>query len=158
MGGSKVGKIVLKAITFIARTVMWAPEYLARACASTGPTLVQCRDRMWAHMCLSSLNKCRTSLGQRTYLDVGSVGIFRGTNESRIHLGCVQGHRGALRSVVDVFHRGSTQPDSAKDPRVGPRSIFWCLDNRCALRSVEQASCGLRLEQAQDSAQFTGAT
>ena len=104
------------------------------------------------------LNKCRTSLGQRTYLDVGSVGIFRGTNESRIHLGCVQGHRGALRSVVDVFHRGSTQPDSAKDPRVGPRSIFWCLDNRCALRSVEQASCGLRLEQAQDSAQFTGAT
>ena len=44
---------------------MWAPEYLSRACASTGPHLVQCRDHMWPHICLLILNMRRTNLGLR---------------------------------------------------------------------------------------------
>ena len=44
---------------------MWAPKYLSRACASTGPRLVQCRDHMWPHICLLILNMRRTNLGLR---------------------------------------------------------------------------------------------
>ena len=36
---------------------------LSRACARSGPRLVQCRDHMWPHICLLILNMHRTNLG-----------------------------------------------------------------------------------------------
>ena len=94
---------------------------LSRACARSGPRLVQCRDHMWPHICLLGWNKCRTNLGQRRNLDVGSGVLFRGLKKRRIQLGSFQGHRCALRSVVGVMHKGRTQPDSVQRPRSGPR-------------------------------------
>ena len=105
-------------------TDMWAPEYLSRACASTGPCLIHGRDHMWPHICLLGWNKCRTNLGQRRNLDVGSGVLFRGLKKRRIQLGSFQGHRCALRSVVGVMHKGRTQPDLVQGPRGGPRSIY----------------------------------
>ena len=82
------------------------------------------------------LNKCKTSLGQRRELDVDSGVVFRGLNKHRIQLGSIQGHRCAVRSIVGILHKGSTQPDSLHGPRDGPRSIFQSFDNRCVLRSI----------------------
>ena len=74
-------------------TEIWALEYLSRACASTGPRLVQCRDHMWPHVCLLGLNKRKSNLGQRRNLDVGSGVLFRGLKMRRIQLGSNEGHR-----------------------------------------------------------------
>ena len=94
-------------------TKMWAPEYLSRACASTGPTLVRCRDHVGSWVSLGVW----TSAGQAWFSeetpDVSSGIFFRGLNKCRVQLGSVQGHRLALRSVVGILHKGSTQPDSA---------------------------------------------
>ena len=40
-------------------------------------------------------------------------------NRGRIQPGSIQGHKRVLRSVVGVFYKGRTQPDSANRPRGG---------------------------------------
>ena len=101
--------------------------------------LVQCRDRIWVHACLSDLNKCKTSLGQQRDLDMASGVFFRGLNTYRIHLDSIQGHRGELTSVVVVLDKNRTHPDSVHRPRGGPRSIFWKLEQMCAENCLLEA-------------------
>ena len=72
--------------------------------------------------------------------DVSSGVFFRGLNKCRVQLGSVQGHRLALRSVVGILHKGSTQPDSVNGPRGGLRSIFRKLGQQmCSEECLPEA-------------------
>ena len=85
--------------------------------------------------------------------NVGSGIVFRGLSKHRVQLCSAQYQRYALRGVVDVMHKGGTQPDSVHRPGGGARNIFRKLGQQmCAGECLPEAL------PVQESACFTART